>query len=312
MGGKRLPPPPSAMGGSRLNGTAIRRGRTAIHRIGPRRAREAPYKPHMTNFDDPPIHSGRILFGAAIMVIGLIFLMDRLHVMGTELIATYWPLSLVAYGLTRIILPARPGAEVGGLWIALFGGLLLLDRLEIAPMGESWPVFLIVAGLMVVFRALGWLPSDRLHGEVSRNAGTRLADDAPTLGPGARHGADLPVDPGIGGHRRGPAVHARQPRRPRRPPLPAVLAHRDPRDRGGQPDVGARSSAARVRRSADVRRRGAAARPVGVRERQVLGSLAAPPGLLGWHDRLARVVRPLVAATCREAIRAASSAWWRS
>ena len=115
----------------------------------------------MTNFDEPAIRSGRILFGAAIMVIGLIFLMDRLQLFGAETIAVYWPVLLVAYGLARIALPSRPGAETGGLWIALFGWLLMLDRLDIAPMRESWPTFLIVGGLMVVFRALGWLPSHR-------------------------------------------------------------------------------------------------------------------------------------------------------
>jgi Domain of unknown function (DUF5668) len=115
----------------------------------------------MTNLDEPTIHSGRILFGAAIMVIGLIFLMDHMHLVGAEMLATFWPLVFVVYGLTRIIVPSRPGAEVGGLWIALFGWLFMLDRLNITSVRESWPVFLIVAGLMVVFRALGWLPSSR-------------------------------------------------------------------------------------------------------------------------------------------------------
>jgi hypothetical protein len=122
----------------------------------------------MTNFDEPSIHSRRILFGAAIMIIGLIFLMDRLHLIGAETLAIYWPLLLVAYGLTRIMVPSRPGAEAGGMWIALVGGLLLLDRLKIASLDESWPVLVILAGLMVVFRALGWLPSRRCSGGAMR------------------------------------------------------------------------------------------------------------------------------------------------
>jgi hypothetical protein len=123
----------------------------------------------MTNFDEPALHSGRILFGSTIMGIGLILLMGRLDLVGAETLATYWPLLLVAYGLTRIMLPPRPGAEVGGLWIALFGGLVMLDRLDIAPIRESWPVFLIVGGLMVVFRALGWLPSSRAWRDAPRS-----------------------------------------------------------------------------------------------------------------------------------------------
>jgi hypothetical protein len=65
----------------------------------------------------------------------------------------------VAYGLIRVMMPWRPGAETGGAWIALLGGLLLLDHLQIASLGESWPVLVILAGLLVVFRAVGWLPS---------------------------------------------------------------------------------------------------------------------------------------------------------
>ena len=122
----------------------------------------------MTHFDKPAIPSGHILFGAALMVIGVIFLMDRLDVLGFQRLAAYWPVVLVAYGLTRIMMPSRPGAEVGGLWIALFGWLLLLDRMDIAPMRESWPVFIIVGGLMVVFRALGWLPSHPCWGGAAR------------------------------------------------------------------------------------------------------------------------------------------------
>jgi hypothetical protein len=80
----------------------------------------------------------------------------------------YWPGLLVVFGLIRIVWPSRPGAEVGAMWIALVGGLLLLDRVGVAPMEESWPVFVIVAGLTVVFKALGWWPSRRLGGQSGR------------------------------------------------------------------------------------------------------------------------------------------------
>ena len=110
------------------------------------------------DFDDRPVHEGTIAFGALIMGLGLLFLMDRMNLLEASSLAVYWPGLLVAFGMTRIVWPSRPGSEVGGLWIALVGGLLLLDKVDVMPLRESWPVFVIMAGLLVMFRALDWLP----------------------------------------------------------------------------------------------------------------------------------------------------------
>jgi hypothetical protein len=122
----------------------------------------------MTHLDEPDVNAGRVLLGSAIMMLGTLFLMDRLDLLETETLSVYWPVILIGFGMTRIVWPPRHGAEIGGLWIALVGGLLLLDRLGIAALAESWPVFLIVAGLMVVFRAVGWLPSRPCWGGATR------------------------------------------------------------------------------------------------------------------------------------------------
>lgn len=110
------------------------------------------------DFDDHPVHEGRVVFGAVIMGLGLVFLMDQMNIVRSQTLTLFWPGLLVAFGMTRIVWPSRPGGEVGGLWIALVGGLLLLDRLDVITLRESWPVFIIVAGLVVMFRALDWLP----------------------------------------------------------------------------------------------------------------------------------------------------------
>jgi hypothetical protein len=120
----------------------------------------------MKHFDDRDLQIGSIALGGTIMVVGLFFLMDRLDLIRPDTLTLYWPGLLVVFGLTQIVRPSRLGSEVTGMWIALVGGLLLLDRVGIAPMEESWPVFVIVAGLTVVFKSLGWLPSRpgcRLH-----------------------------------------------------------------------------------------------------------------------------------------------------
>lgn len=111
--------------------------------------------------DDHPMNEGHIAFGAVIMTAGLIFLMDRMDIIAPATVALYWPGLLVVFGMTRIMWPSRPGAEVGGTWIALAGGLLMLDQLDVMKLRESWPVFLIVGGLVLMFRALDWLPDGK-------------------------------------------------------------------------------------------------------------------------------------------------------
>ena len=115
----------------------------------------------MDDFDRPNAHLGHVLFGTLIMALSAFFLLDRMNIVGPWVLSVWVPLFLIAFGLTRIVWPTRPGKQIGGVWIALVGGLLLLDQLDIVKFHESWPVFVIMAGLMIIFRALGWLPSRR-------------------------------------------------------------------------------------------------------------------------------------------------------
>ncbi len=131
------------------------------------------------DFDDP-VDPGHVAFGAAVMVLGLLFLMDKLEVFQYGSVGLFWPGLLMAWGFTRIVWPSQPGREVGGLWIALVGGLLTLDQLSIIRIGESWPVMVIVAGLVMMFRALDWLPSRadrrRFVGPRSDSTGSVIAN----------------------------------------------------------------------------------------------------------------------------------------
>ena len=122
----------------------------------------------MDDFDEPHVHPGRLMIGAAIMVLGVVSLLVRLNILWPPVFALYVPIVLIVFGMIRIVWPSRPGRQIGGMWIALAGGLLLFDRLDIMKLKESWPVVVIMAGLTLVFKALGWLP-DRRRREDRRN-----------------------------------------------------------------------------------------------------------------------------------------------
>jgi len=118
------------------------------------------------DFDDR-VDSRHVACGAVIMLLGLLFLMDKLEILQHAVLGLFWPGLLVAWGLTRIVRPSQPGREVGGLWIALVGGLLMLDQMSIVSFAESWPVMVIMGGLVMMFRALDWLPSRARRREFS-------------------------------------------------------------------------------------------------------------------------------------------------
>ena len=115
----------------------------------------------MYDFDEPHVHSSRLMIGAAIMALGVVSLLVRLDLLWPRVFALYFPLILIVFGMIRIIWPARPGRQIGGMWIAMAGGLLLFDQLDVMKLKESWPVVVIMAGLTLVFKALGWLPDRR-------------------------------------------------------------------------------------------------------------------------------------------------------
>jgi hypothetical protein len=120
----------------------------------------------MDDFD-----AARLMVGAAVMVLGVLLLLVRLNILWHWIFALYLPLFLVVFGMTRIMWPSRPGREAGGMWIALAGGLLLFDQLDVMKIWESWPLVVVMAGLTLVLKALGWLPDRREDRRNQREVG---------------------------------------------------------------------------------------------------------------------------------------------
>jgi hypothetical protein len=117
------------------------------------------------DFEDP-VDRRHVAFGVIIMALGLLFLMDKLEMVQEAVLGLFWPGVLVAWGFKRIVWPSRPGREVGGVWIALTGGLLVLDQLSIVRLRESWPLFVIIG-------ALDWLPSRTERDFLDSNRGSK-------------------------------------------------------------------------------------------------------------------------------------------
>ncbi len=97
-----------------------------------------------------------IFFGAIVVAVGCLLLLDNLGIVRFHDVWQYWPALLVAWGVSRIIDSRTPSGWVWGAAVALVGAFLLLDTLDIIVFNFAvvWPLLLIAFGVSVLVRAV--------------------------------------------------------------------------------------------------------------------------------------------------------------
>lgn len=102
----------------------------------------------------------RVFFGALIVLVGTLFLLDNLDVMDAgDFIATWWPAALIAAGMLSLLNNRRhwvvPLILAGGGGVALLRTTGVVDDLSVIA-----PVLIITVGLLFVFgRGVGIEPA---------------------------------------------------------------------------------------------------------------------------------------------------------
>src|SRR3984885_11303344 len=103
-------------------------------------------------------HSGSsgIFFGAIVVAVGCLLLLDNLRIIRFHDLWQYWPVLLVAWGVSRIVDSRTPSGWIWGAIVALVGAFLLLDNLDIIVFNWQvvWPLILIAFGVSVLVRTL--------------------------------------------------------------------------------------------------------------------------------------------------------------
>jgi len=120
---------------------------------------------------------GRLWFGIVVLGLGVLWTLDNLGLVDSERVLEWWPLLLVAFGLSKLL--GRDGARplAAALWVG--AGLWLLGHnLGLLPwgLGDLWPLLLIVLGVSIIRRAM---------------RGPRTVDAGPRAG-GSTAGSDAP------------------------------------------------------------------------------------------------------------------------
>jgi predicted membrane protein len=97
-----------------------------------------------------------IFIGAIVVAIGCLLLLDNLRIVRFHDFWQYWPVILIAFGVSRILDSQSLSGYVWGGGIALTGAFLLLDNLDIIAFNAEvlWPILLIAFGVSVLVRAL--------------------------------------------------------------------------------------------------------------------------------------------------------------
>ena len=125
----------------------------------------------MSDQDRRPLFSTKLVLGLGIIAVGLIMVLDNLHIYDAWRLLNWWPAFLVAFGIAHLVRDGILGTG-GHIWLGLavagfiqqFGPWGLLER--------WWPAFLVWAGLIVTLRAIFPQPS--------RTRGRRADPSSPT------------------------------------------------------------------------------------------------------------------------------------
>ncbi len=94
---------------------------------------------------------GRLVTGLVIVALGAIFLADNLGVVDVGSIGRFWPAIFILMGIGQIV---RPGHRRGGAWFLFLGALFFLHTFHYFRLRESWPLFIVAAGIGMIWRSL--------------------------------------------------------------------------------------------------------------------------------------------------------------
>lgn len=91
-----------------------------------------------------------LVTGVLLMGIGLIFLASNLGRLPELDVARMWPMVLVIIGIGQLFSGDAEG-RIGGLTLILTGLIFLGHTYRVVHLRDSWPLFIVIAGLSVMF-----------------------------------------------------------------------------------------------------------------------------------------------------------------
>lgn len=95
--------------------------------------------------------------GLLLIAVGVLFLGSELSFWGSLYISRLWPLALLVLGVGFVLFPGD-GGRSSGFWLVLTGSVFLLHTYRVVSIRDSWPVFIVAAGIAVLAAGLKRTP----------------------------------------------------------------------------------------------------------------------------------------------------------
>ena len=97
----------------------------------------------------PSIFSPQFILGIIIIAVGVVFMLDNMNIIYAGDFLRYWPLLLIAYGITKVAQSSKNSGQIFGWILIAIGALKMLDVLEFINfrIWDWWPVVFILIGL---------------------------------------------------------------------------------------------------------------------------------------------------------------------
>ncbi len=97
-----------------------------------------------------------ILNGSALILVGTLLLLDQLHIITLY----FWALILFVFGLLKFLQAQDSNGRLWGLLLAIAGVVVELDHMHYLylRLSRTWPVFVIIAGILLIWRAYREVP----------------------------------------------------------------------------------------------------------------------------------------------------------
>jgi predicted membrane protein len=104
--------------------------------------------------DKPSIRiTPELVIGLGVMLLGFLLTLDNFGLLEARYFVRFWPILLIAVGLTRFTRSAQSGTRVEGYVLILVGLGLLLVNLHVLKFRQALALFLLGIGALIVRRA---------------------------------------------------------------------------------------------------------------------------------------------------------------